>query len=81
MVDSGSNGMRDKGCQHLNKLESEKVERIDLKNWSFLTGRDGWMKVQRTGWVPGGRDTWRRRPRRSKLITTSWNDQIAKYID
>ena len=40
------------------------------------TGRDGKMKVVLiTGWVSGGRCVWRRRPRRSKLMMTNWNDE------
>ena len=58
MVDAGDNGMREKGCQHLSKLESEKVKVIYLEKVP-LTGRDGRMKVQKTGWVPGGRGAYR----------------------
>ena len=30
MVDAGVNGIREKGCQHLSKLESKIMEEIDL---------------------------------------------------
>ena len=52
MVDAEHNRLREKGCQHLSKLESEEVEEIYLYNEWSTTGRDGWMKVI-IGWAPG----------------------------
>ena len=44
MVDAGFNGMREKGCEHLSKLETERVKEIGLNNM-YQTGRDEWIKV------------------------------------
>ena len=49
MVDAENNGIREKGCQHLSKLENERVERIDLDNSFLFTGRDVYEGKNRVG--------------------------------
>ena len=56
VVYAGSNGIREKGCQYLSKLEGERVEKIDLNNWPSIC-RDGFMKAK-IEWVLGGRGSW-----------------------
>ena len=79
MIDAGVSGINDNGCQHLSKLESERVEVINLNNLYSQTGRDGCMKKLKSRWVPGGRDAWRRRPRRLQLMTINCNDNDREY--
>ena len=52
LVDAGANGIREKGCHYLSKLESKRGKRIDLFNLSS-TGTDGWIKLLLTGSVLG----------------------------
>ena len=58
--------LRDQGCQHLCKLESERVELINLMNWSTCIYER--MKMERIKLMIGGRVAWSRRPRRYIMI-------------
>ena len=54
MTDAENNEIKEKGCQYLNMIESERVEKIKLRNLSLLKCTDVGRKVI-TGWALGVR--------------------------